>query len=234
MVPPVSRKRAQIRTNYQRWTARLSPSERDRLSRAYRGLRKHPGPDRRGLDAYAKTLGMSRMAMVQKVAQLAQGKNAVRTKRLGFGPLLSLVRRYFGRINNSPLGRLSVLDVGMGQGNFLKELQRELHGVRFSLSGISLKRIRPVDGVRQLVGPIEKKNWREKFDLIVSVNTLAYSPHPRLAVASIAKALKPGGTAILHVPFFDGDEKKLGTNRLGVSFAYSAKNHVLVLTKNRR
>lgn len=96
-----------------------------------------------------------------------------------------------------------VLDVGSGTGALLNELQKTKRAVGLDFSPLAVKFCMERGLTDLLVGNAERIPVRpSSFDAIVSLDTLEHVADDESAVASIAQALKPGGTLVLNVPAF--------------------------------
>ncbi len=119
---------------------------------------------------------------------------------------LAIVRRYFGETR----GR--VLDIGVGDGDFLDHLGRlgwRVEGTDFSAEAARLASTR-LGGITVRVGSIEELDLEhEQFDLITLWDVLEHLYNPLDALRRIHSLLKPGGLLIISVPNFASLESRL-------------------------
>jgi len=94
-----------------------------------------------------------------------------------------------------------VLDVGCGNGLYLDELERRGHvgnlcGI--DLSGGMLAAARSRSAAAVLVGDAQALPFaRESFDRVLAMHMLYHVPDRALAIAEIARVLRPGGKALV-------------------------------------
>ena len=103
---------------------------------------------------------------------------------------------------------MRVLDAGCGDGNFAASLASagfEMYGVDLSKSGIEIAEGRKVGRFARssiydsLTAPFPGV---EHFDAIVTVETIEHLYSPRVFVARLYEALKPGGILIVTCPYW--------------------------------
>ena len=130
----------------------------------------------------------------------------------------SLVAELLQRLQPEARGDLDVLDAGCGTGlcaPFLAPYARELIGV--DLSGGMLDKARERGGYdelvkAELVGYLQEHPQR--FDLVVSADTLCYFGRIDAAMAAAAQALRPGGRLIFTVEALPGEPPEPAGYRL--------------------
>jgi len=97
-----------------------------------------------------------------------------------------------------------VLDVGCGDGRFLRVLGRlrpqfELHGIE--MPGPAAARAGEVPGVQLHLGTLADASYpKESFDLISLVHVIEHLPDPQAALMRLTGWLKPGGVLFLAFP----------------------------------
>ncbi|HEY9712710.1 MAG TPA: class I SAM-dependent methyltransferase, partial [Chroococcales cyanobacterium] len=101
---------------------------------------------------------------------------------------------------------LTFLDVGCGNGRYLKMLQAlgydrdKLYGVELSQQQVD--RLNQ-EGYRAFYGRIEEVSQRlpqQSFDLIVILQVLEHVDNPAAVVSTLAQLLRPGGLLIIETP----------------------------------
>ena len=98
-------------------------------------------------------------------------------------------------------GNIAVLDMGAGQGFFLKTLKK-LFGEKITTVGLSLKRPRSTNGIDELrIQLAERPSYKKSFDFVFSIHLLEYSREPGEVVKNICRALKVGGIAYIRSSF---------------------------------
>ena len=122
-------------------------------------------------------------------------------------PILSLsyvqhqaanVARYAG-----PVDGLRILDLGCGQG-FLTKLFQEQGAamvVAVDLSRAYLRRLTGIPGVVPMQANAERLPFRDTFDLLVSTDVMEHVLNLGSFLVSVNRALRPGGVAIIRVPY---------------------------------
>ncbi|HLK12257.1 MAG TPA: class I SAM-dependent methyltransferase [Candidatus Binatia bacterium] len=95
-----------------------------------------------------------------------------------------------------------LLDVGCGSGIFVKELASvgTVHGMDVSPEAIALSHQRGIELL--CLGTAERLPYASgRFDAVAAVDVVEHVDD-RLALAEIARVLKPGGVALVHAPAF--------------------------------
>ena len=114
--------------------------------------------------------------------------------RLRDALLRMLVRRY------SSGGAL--LDIGCGFGYLLEGFDRGflLHGSDISAHAVGVA-ARRLGRARMVVADVQDGiPFACPFDVILAVNVMEHLPQPEVALAAIARALRPGGIFVTHLP----------------------------------
>ena len=88
----------------------------------------------------------------------------------------------------------SVLDVGCGNGDFLKYLRRVEPGL--ALTGIDLAPCRPVEGIQFIQGNVETYAFPQHFDAVVSLAVIEHMPDVRRFSHSLVELCKTGGLVV--------------------------------------
>ena len=145
-------------------------------------------------------------------------------RRRGDRPLLyrSLLRQlrpWFG-------GRL--LDVGCGEGNFLRRASRrfETHGVDISVEGVELAR--QVSGLDTVLvaSAVELPFPDEFFAVVTCLDVLEHLEQPEAALREFARVLQPQGALVISTP----NPLSLGHRVKGRgSFIYRDATHISVM-----
>lgn len=127
-----------------------------------------------------------------------------------YGHIASVAERPTRVIDNllleNPNRVIRVLDIGCGEGNFLKDIGRiyskEIEEERIELYGITLVKYGDGDekGINILEGRMEDLPFEDTFfDYIISVQAMQYSYDPLLAIEEACRVLKIGGSAVLFL-----------------------------------
>ncbi len=102
-----------------------------------------------------------------------------------------------------------ILDAGCGRGVFTLELAKqhseaEVIGVDIDEAAIKratqIARKAGISNCRFEVGDVTGLGFRDEFDLVLSVDNLEHIKDDVTAMAGLAKALRPGGNLVVHVP----------------------------------
>ena len=96
----------------------------------------------------------------------------------------------------------SVLDIGCGNGNFLKCLiEAGYKGFGLELPGNSLERAKRVPGIKLKEGRLQQGDFDEaSFDMVTLWHVFEHLNEPLKNLSVIADILKPGGYLILSLP----------------------------------
>ena len=122
-------------------------------------------------------------------------------------PILSLqyirhqadnLARYAG-----PVAGLNILDLGCGQGFLTKLFQQSRAGtvVALDLSRAYLERLTGLPGVVPIQANAERLPFHAAFDLVVSTDVMEHVLNLGSFLVSVNRALRPGGVAIIRVPY---------------------------------
>jgi SAM-dependent methyltransferase len=132
------------------------------------------------------------------------------------GPVFSLLYRTREWLFRRQMGRLvdaqsRVLDVGCGQGDFLRSLKslgvRRLEGIDFSPDMIEALKSQGIDGYCGTFPDFEGAG--ESYDLIAMNNYLEHTLDPVQELAKAHELLAPGSYLIGEVPGFDSWERQI-------------------------
>ncbi len=118
-----------------------------------------------------------------------------------------------------PADAAAILDVGCGNGDFLKHLATQRPGTR--LVGIDLFEPAPIDGVELLHGDVLERPLEETFDAVVSLAVVEHVPAVLPFAQRMAQLCKPGGSVVMMTLNGDGllyQSARLG-RRLGLANA---------------
>lgn len=92
-----------------------------------------------------------------------------------------------------------VLDLGVGKGYFLERIpHNNKMGVDISIDYLNILKNQ---GISSVIANAENLPFQEEFDLIVLSDILEHVFHPLKVLDCVYKALKPGGIAIIRVPY---------------------------------
>lgn len=94
--------------------------------------------------------------------------------------------------------RLSILDVGCGDGDFLKDIG----GKRFNRFGIDIgvNEKKKMDGIKIYDGDFLNTKINEKYDVITMFHVIEHLQEPRKALVKIKALLKKGGVILISTP----------------------------------
>jgi SAM-dependent methyltransferase len=96
----------------------------------------------------------------------------------------------------------TVLEVGVGEGNFLKAAQKKGHsiqGVELNPKGAARARAMGFE-INELTLHELREQTNQRFDTVCAFQVLEHVPDPRQFLEGILAMLKPGGRMILAVP----------------------------------
>ena len=107
-----------------------------------------------------------------------------------------------------------ILEVGVGQGGFLKKVIKlrndlDIYGIDISAISItSLKQRKEINGFFS-VGDAENLDFDDEyFDVVFMVDVLEHIPNPSLALLEVKRVLKPNGVFHIYFPC-EGEPKTL-------------------------
>lgn len=106
-----------------------------------------------------------------------------------------------------------VLEIGCSTGIMLsifKQKGFDVKGIEISRKSAEIAKNKDIDVV---VGPFEKINFSEKFDLVILNHTLEHLENPLGILEKIKKILKPKGYLMIDLPNFDSPVAKLLRSR---------------------
>jgi 2-polyprenyl-3-methyl-5-hydroxy-6-metoxy-1,4-benzoquinol methylase len=150
-------------------------------------------------DAFYRKMRMKRR-LFPLLGELYVGKRAK----------LRYFRRWFDQLRLPPAAR--VLEVGSGDGLFCFDAARrrpDLHVTGLELNAIEARvcqrivdenRIPNLRFVEGSGGGLKDQAWADAFDLIFCLDVLEHIQDDVAVLREIRAALKPGGTALIHVP----------------------------------
>ncbi|MFC1524204.1 class I SAM-dependent methyltransferase [Thermodesulfobacteriota bacterium] len=116
------------------------------------------------------------------------------------------LRRLLPKFTGTPE---KILDAGCGRGIFTYQMAKrypaaQVLGVDIDADQLAVNRTiahaAQLDNITFEKVDVARLPFREGFDLVLSVDNLEHIENDNQALAGIAKALKPGGCLILHVP----------------------------------
>jgi len=112
----------------------------------------------------------------------------------------------------------SVLDIGCGNGNFLRYLAAQSKNL--SLTGIDMAPNAPTNGIRYLQGDFLRERFERRFDVLVSLAVIEHIPDVTVFARQMTEICEPGGLVITMTV----DERSLlyGTARILNRAGYSA------------
>lgn len=101
---------------------------------------------------------------------------------------------------------LTFLDVGCGNGRYLKMLHRlgvpksQLYGIEMSQGAIDSLQHEGYQGFYGRLEDVEQQLPEKTFDLIVLLQVIEHVEHPRTTVQTLSRLLRPGGILVLETP----------------------------------
>lgn len=105
------------------------------------------------------------------------------------------------------IGRLAgparILDLGCGSGALLRHIGHRLPDARLTGVDPALEAAGCRDGIRRVRGRMEDLDLGERFDWVISVNTIEHVHEPAAFMAGIAGRLAPGGVVSIVCPSHD-------------------------------
>lgn len=127
----------------------------------------------------------------------------------------------------------NILDVGAGQGEFLRQLKSAGYT---QLAGVDANAYQGAEGFLITYKDIshEKLEWEEGvFDAITAWEVFEHLENPRFALRELHRVLKPGGILFISVPNIFSIEERLHFLRRGNFWRWSKKNdHYNIFTRN--
>lgn len=104
--------------------------------------------------------------------------------------------------------RKAILDIGCGEGNFLKGLKTQ----DFVKYGLDLKsnKVNNLDGIDVYKGDFLKIKFDRKFDVVVLLHVLEHLEDPVKVLKKIKRLLNPKGIVLLSTPNTDSIGFRLG------------------------
>jgi len=109
-------------------------------------------------------------------------------------------------IRTAPVHALNrALEVGPGSGVYLPSLcERFGRVVAIDLEEAHVAQLRKTVGglpnLELMVGDMGRRQWGERFDLVLCSEVIEHVPNPPSFMAGLARALEPGGVLILSTP----------------------------------
>jgi SAM-dependent methyltransferase len=88
----------------------------------------------------------------------------------------------------------SVLDIGCGNGNFLRYLAAESKNL--SLTGIDMAPNAQTDGITYLQGDFLRERFARRFDVLVSLAVIEHIPNVSVFARRMSEICEPGGLVI--------------------------------------
>ena len=137
--------------------------------------------------------------------------------KLNYLPKLNIIKSIFNSKN------ISILDVGCGNGNFLKELPQG-----YNKTGIDIK----IDNQKQnlLQADFLKHKFKQKYDLICFWHSLEHFVKPIDAIIKAKKLLNKNGVIIISVPVSDSFSFKFNQNK---AFHLDPPRHIFIPNTNK-
>jgi len=105
--------------------------------------------------------------------------------------LFDMICKLLDRLNPDA----SILDVGCGNGAFLRYLHRK--SPHFSLTGVDLAPNQPTAGIDFIQGDILKTEFPKKYDGIVTLAVIEHLDDVRSFTKRVFELCAPGGTAVI-------------------------------------
>lgn len=109
-----------------------------------------------------------------------------------------------------------LLEIGCGQGDFLKKLRDNgimVTGIEFNEEAIRKSKEKGLEIYKETIQEYSKNN-KEKYDMVCSFQVMEHIPNIGEAVQASLEVLKPGGKLIISVPNNDSFIKKDNLNLL--------------------
>jgi SAM-dependent methyltransferase len=128
-----------------------------------------------------------------------------------------------------PQGPARILDVGCGNGAFLKRMRSfgwDVHGLDPDPAAAAAAK---ASGIDVLVGTLADATWPEGwFDAVTMSSVIEHVPDPVAALSACRRLLAPGGTLHLVTP----NTRALGAERFGVNWrGFEAPRHLVLFDR---
>ena len=109
-------------------------------------------------------------------------------------PNYSLFEKIHQIINDSNIRNTSMIDIGCGNGAFLKYFKKLEKG--HILTGIDLAKNDPVEGIEFIQGDFYTYPFKENFDVVVNIATIEHFENVVRFMERLTDICKPGGLVI--------------------------------------
>lgn len=116
-----------------------------------------------------------------------------------------LQHRFWIRCINRLGSGKKLLDIGLGEGYFLRKAERYFECFGMDISRYAIEKTKGiVAGSKLSVGSVTYLNFRDNvFDIITCFQTLEHTDTPQIALREIRRVLKEGGLFIMTTPNID-------------------------------